>query len=188
LIWECEIIEPAEYAGKIYKHLTPIEIGPKSKSFKFLLSIGVPAPKEGEVFDFNSDDYNGKEFVAQLTTVKIKKGQNAGKDRNEFKDVWSPQEFLDLQNKSAARANIVHNIVNKNTVLNAQPTAFEVIPNTASVTDSAVVQSEVTKVLKSVTQPATVNTNTLQRTSILQNTSGVTKPVTTNKSVTDFPD
>jgi len=103
LTWEEDILDAHDdsYIGETFKHTTPLEISPRSKYFRLLEVLGVPIPKDGEEVEYDTEDFIGKEFVASVGISKITQGRNIGKDKNEFKQLWTPEEFQAFQEKSS---------------------------------------------------------------------------------------
>ncbi len=102
LTWEEDILDAGDesYIGETFKHTSPLIISPRSKYFRLLEVLGVPVPKDGEEVEYDTDDFIGQEFVASVGVSKITQGRNAGREKNEFKQLWTPQEFQEFQQKS----------------------------------------------------------------------------------------
>jgi hypothetical protein len=105
LVWEEDILEPEDFVGETFNHATPLNISPASKHFKLLNILGVPMPEEKQEVEYDTDNFIGKAFVAEVIVTKITDGANAGNEKNEFKNLWSPEGFQAHQNKAAALSN-----------------------------------------------------------------------------------
>lgn len=107
LTWESLILDASDgnYVNETYKHTTPLAISPRSKYFRLLEVLGVTVPEDGEEVAYDTDDFINKEFVASVDISKITQGKNIGRDKNEFKQLWTPVEFQQFQQKSVKLGN-----------------------------------------------------------------------------------
>ena len=86
LSWSLDVASgPSQ--GEQAQYATPMTMGPNSKAFKFLLALGMIPADKGDV-DTNS--FIGREFYGDMEVVMSK----ANKLKNEFKSIWSIQEYL----------------------------------------------------------------------------------------------
>jgi hypothetical protein len=104
LSWEDIILEAPEQelVGESFFHITPPGCSPKSKHYKLFASLGYAIPEGKKEMELDTDDISGKNFVAEI--IITKEGDN---ERNEFKNIWSIEEFQKhLDNTQAIKSKI----------------------------------------------------------------------------------
>lgn len=99
LAWEDEVLEADDSSliGESYSHITPPGCSPKSKHYKLFDSLGFGIPEGEKEMKFDHVNLIGREFVAEV--IVTKDGDN---EKNEFKNIWSPEEFHAHLQKTAA--------------------------------------------------------------------------------------
>uniref|UniRef100_A0A7C3SNK4 Uncharacterized protein n=1 Tax=Dictyoglomus turgidum TaxID=513050 RepID=A0A7C3SNK4_9BACT len=98
LVWEDIIVESPDHpelVGDTFTHSTPAGCSPKSKYYKVFQSVGMSIPEGQKEIEFDTDELIGKEFVADVIVVKVN-----DQERNDFKNVWSIEEFQEQQRKA----------------------------------------------------------------------------------------
>jgi len=102
LMWESEILSPEDFVGSKYRHISPLNVSLKSKYLGLFLAVGAQGPDEGsKEIAFDTDDFIGAEFYAELEITVVKEGENKGTERNEIKNAWSPEAFEEHRAKTA---------------------------------------------------------------------------------------
>jgi hypothetical protein len=106
LSWEDTIIEAPEHEdliGESYFDITPPGCSPKSKYYKLFASLGYSIPEGKKEMELDTDDLAGKEFVAEIGVAK-----DGDTERNEFKNIWSVEEFQKhLEKTQAIKSKII---------------------------------------------------------------------------------
>lgn len=95
LVWTFEIIDDEVLARRTFDWSSPVEFGPKSKVYAFLIACGLE-DQEGELA-IDTDGVLGAEFYAD---VEVTKGTN-GNEKNNLKTVWSIAQFQQMVAKVA---------------------------------------------------------------------------------------
>jgi hypothetical protein len=98
LAWEDLILESPDHpdlVGESYSHTTPPGCSPKSKYYPLFQALGAGIPEGKKEFDLDTDLLTGKTFIAEIIITKVN-----DTERNEFKNIWSVEEFTNLQRRT----------------------------------------------------------------------------------------
>ncbi|MFA5398251.1 MAG: hypothetical protein WC346_19725 [Methanogenium sp.] len=98
LAWEDLILESPDHpdlVGENYSHTTPPGCSPKSKYYPLFQTLGAGIPEGKKEFDLDTDLLIGKTFIAEIIITKVN-----DTERNEFKNIWSVEEFTNLQRRT----------------------------------------------------------------------------------------
>ncbi len=98
LAWEDLILESPDHpdlVGESYSHTTPPGCSPKSKYYPLFQALGAGIPEGKKELDLDTDLLVGKTFIAEIIITKVN-----DVERNEFKNIWSVEEFTNLQRRT----------------------------------------------------------------------------------------
>lgn len=99
LSWESIVQESPDHpdlVGESFYHTTPLGCSPRSKYYPLFAALGAGLREDEKEMEIDTDDFIGLEFVADVIITKV-----GDSERNEFKNVWSVEKFIELQNKAS---------------------------------------------------------------------------------------